>query len=131
VAGNKVYNGKKAQRFGGENVEWELLTDFWIPSDTDATNPKPFNDVPLPSDYYVENGAFFRINNVTLGYTLPSFTKKLNNIRVYFTALNPLLLTPFSGYSPEISGSPLGGAGIELDAYPTNKTFLFGLNINL
>jgi TonB-linked SusC/RagA family outer membrane protein len=131
VAGNKVYNGKKAQRFGGENVEYDLLKDFWLPSDTDATNPKPFNDIPLPSDYYVENGAFFRINNVTLGYTLPSFTKKLNNIRVYFTALNPLLLTPFSGYSPEISGSPLGGAGIELDAYPTNKTFLFGLNINL
>ncbi|MGE5356402.1 MAG: SusC/RagA family TonB-linked outer membrane protein [Deltaproteobacteria bacterium] len=131
VAGNKVYNGKKAQRFGGENVEYDLLSDFWLPSKTNATNPKPFNDIPLASDYYVENGAFFRINNVTLGYTLPSFSKKLNNIRIYFTALNPLLLTPFSGYSPEISGSPLGGAGIELDAYPTNKTFLFGLNINL
>ena len=131
VAGNKVYNGKKAQRFGGENVEWDLLKDFWLPSNPDATNPKPFNDIPLPSDYYIESGDYFRINNVTIGYTLPSFTKEFTNIRVYFTALNPVLLTPYSGYSPEISGSPIGGAGIELDVYPTNKTFLFGLSINL
>lgn len=131
VAGNKVYNGKKAQRFGGENVEWDLLKDFWIPSNTDATNPKPFNDIPLPSDYYLEDGSYFRINNITLGYTLPSFTKKISNIRFYITALNPFILTKYSGYSPEVNGSPLGSAGIELDAYPTNKTFLIGLNLNL
>jgi hypothetical protein len=59
----------------------------------------------------------------------------LNNIRFYFTATNPFVFTNFSGYSPEIVGNdnanPLGRAGIELDAYPTNKTILFGLNISL
>ena len=66
VGGNKIYNGKKAQRFGGENVEYALLDDFWTPSTPNAENPKPFNDVPIASTYYVEDGAFLRVNNITL-----------------------------------------------------------------
>lgn len=135
VSGNKIYNGKKAQRFGGENIEASLLDDFWLPSNTDATNPKPNNDIPIASTYYVEDGSFFRINNITVGYTLPKISKSIEKIRCYFTAINPFLFTKYSGYSPEIVGDkgadPFGTAGIELDAYPTNKTFLFGLNINL
>lgn len=133
VAGNKIYNGKKAQRFGGENVEYALLKvdDYWSASNPDSKNPKPFNDIPAASTYYVEDGSYLRINNITVGYTLPKLINKVNNIRLYFTALNPYVLTGYSGYSPEISGSPLGGAGVELDAYPTNKTFLIGLNLNL
>jgi len=53
---------------------------------------------------------------------------------LYATAINPFIFTKFSGYSPELSGNnnadPLGSAGIELDAYPTNKTFLLGLNVS-
>ena len=132
VGGNKIYNGKKAQRFGGENIEYSYLDNFWTPSTPNATNPKPYNDVPLPSTYFVEDGAYLRINNITLGYTLPAFTKKINKIRMFLTATNPFIFTKYSGYSPEIAGdgNPLGGAGIELDAYPTNKTFLFGLNVS-
>ncbi|HEX8270819.1 MAG TPA: SusC/RagA family TonB-linked outer membrane protein [Flavobacterium sp.] len=130
VGGNKIYNGKKAQRFGGENIEYDYLDDFWTPSTPNATNPIPFNDVPLPSTYYLEDGAFFRINNITLGYTLPEVSKTIQKLRIYVTAINPFIFTEYSGYSPEVSGNgdPLGGAGIELDAYPTNKTFLIGVN---
>lgn len=132
VAGNKLYNGKKAQRTGGENVESAVLDSFWTPSTPNATNPKPSNDVPRASTYYIENGDYLRINNITLGYTLPKIIEGLDKVRVYATAVNPFLFTGYSGYSPEISGdgNPLGGAGIELDAYPTNKTFAFGLNVN-
>lgn len=131
VGGNKIYNGKKAQRFGGENIEHALLTNFWTPSNTNAANPKPFNDIPLASTFYLEDGAYWRINNITLGYNVPSFTDKIAKMRVYFTATNPFIFTKYSGYSPEITGDPLGGAGIELDAYPTNKSFVFGLNLSL
>lgn len=135
VAGNKVYNGKKAQRFGGENVEFDYLDDFWTPSTPNAANPTPFNEVPRASTYFIEDGSFFRINNITLGYTLPKFYEKIDKVRIYFTATNPFLFTKYTGYSPEVVGSdnanPLGSAGIELDAYPTNKTFLFGLNMSL
>lgn len=134
VGGNKVYNGKKAQRFDGENVEYDILDSVWTPSIPNAENPKPFNEVPKPSTYYVEDGAYLRINNITLGYTLPKMFDKLEKVRIYATAVNPFIFTKYSGYSPEVSGSdkgdPLRSAGIELDAYPTNKTFLVGANVN-
>jgi len=133
VGGNKIYNGKKAQRFGGENVEYALLDDFWTPSTPNAENPKPFNDVPIASTYYVEDGAFLRVNNITLGYNVPKFYDKIDKVRIYATAVNPFIFTKYTGYSPEVSGGnngdPLGSAGIELDAYPTNKTFFLGLNV--
>ena len=54
-------------------------------------------------------------------------------MRIYATAVNPFIFTKYTGYSPEVSGGnngdPLGSAGIELDAYPTNKTFFLGLNV--
>lgn len=135
VTGNKIYNGKKAQRFGGENIESAVLENFWIPSNPNASHPYPFYSVPLPSSYYVEDGSFFRINNITLGYTLPKFWNKISKLRVYATAINPFIFTKYTGFSPEVSGNnnadPLGSAGIELDAYPTNKTFLIGLNASL
>ncbi|WP_298143274.1 SusC/RagA family TonB-linked outer membrane protein [Flavobacterium sp.] len=135
VGGNKLYNGKKAQRFGGENVESAVLDDFWLPGDPNATNPRPFNNVPRSSTYYIEDGAFFRINNITLGYTFPKFFEKVSRVRVYATAVNPFVFTKFTGYSPELvgnnGGDPLGTAGIELNAYPTNRTFAIGLNVSL
>lgn len=134
VGGNKLYNGKKAQRFGGENVEYSSLQNFWTPSNPNAANPTPFNEVPLSSTYYIEDGSYLRINNITVGYTFPKFYEKINNVRLYVTAINPFIFTKFTGYSPELSGgdnaNPLGNAGIELDAYPTNKTFLLGLNVS-
>jgi hypothetical protein len=134
VGGNKIYNGKKAQRMGGENVESAILDDFWTFSTPDAANPVPFNDRPRASTYYVEDGAYLRINNITLGYTIKKLFTGLDKARIYLTAVNPFLFTKYTGYSPELSGSgngnPLESAGIELDAYPTNKTFLIGVNID-
>lgn len=133
VAGNKLYNGKKAQRFGGENIEYDILDDFWTPSTPNAANPRPSNDVPRASTYFIEKGDYLRINNITLGYTFKNVFEGLDKVRLYATAVNPFLFTKFSGFSPEVVGNdnanPLGGAGIELDAYPTNKTFLFGLSV--
>ncbi|TRX42905.1 SusC/RagA family TonB-linked outer membrane protein [Flavobacterium restrictum] len=131
VGGNKVYNGKKAQRFGGENIEASVATDFWTSSNTNSPNPAPFNAVPLASTYYLESGAFFRINNITLGYTLPKFSNTINGIRVYASAINPFISQKFTGYSPELNndGNPLGTQGIELNAYPTLSSFIIGANV--
>lgn len=137
VAGNNVFNGKKAQRFGGENIERSELQNFWIPSNPDpnAANPRPFSDSPRASTYYIEDGSFIRINNVTLSYTLPKLIREIEKVRVFITAINPLILTAYSGFSPELSGAdngnPLSTAGIELNAYPTNKSIICGLSIGL
>ncbi len=134
VGGNKIYNGKKAQHFGGENIEFDYLNSFWTPSTPNAANPKPYNTTPRASTYFIEDGDFLRINNITLGYTIPILKTPIDRLRVYVTAVNPFVFTNYSGFSPEVTGSnggdPLGTAGIEVDAYPTNKTFLFGLNVS-
>ncbi|SEP34761.1 TonB-linked outer membrane protein, SusC/RagA family [Flavobacterium sp. CF108] len=132
TAGAKVYNGKKAQRFYGENIENSIATDFWTPNNMTASNPAPFNQVPVASTYYLESGDFFRINNITLGYKLPlqegSF---ISACRIYVNAINPFITQKFSGFSPELNGdgNPYGTQGVELDAYPTLRSFVLGANL--
>jgi TonB-linked SusC/RagA family outer membrane protein len=129
--GSKVYNGKKAQRFSGENIENSLASDFWTASNTNAGNPGAFNQVPVASTYYLESGDFWRINNITIGYKLPKTFDAISSARVYFNAINPFITKKFSGFSPELNGdgNPYGSQGVELDAYPTLKSFVFGINL--
>ena len=126
---NKVYNGKKAQRFTNENIEQDLFNNRWTSGRPSNTTPAAFNGVPLPSNYYLESGDFFRVNNITLGYTLSNAKLGVfSKIRIYASAKNPFIFKKFSGFTPELPGDPLGGAGIELDAYPTLRTFTIGIN---
>lgn len=132
TAGAKVYNGKKAQRFSGENIEESLATDFWTANNLTASNPAPFNQVPVASTYYLESGDFFRINNITLGYKLPlQSTSFISACRIYVNAINPFITQKFSGFSPELNGdgNPYGTQGVELDAYPTLRSFVIGANL--
>jgi TonB-linked SusC/RagA family outer membrane protein len=130
--GAKVYNGKKAQRFSGENIEESLATDFWTPNNLTASNPAPFNQVPVASTYYLESGDFFRINNITVGYKLPIESDNfISSCRIYVNAINPFITQKFSGFSPELNGdgNPYGTQGVELDAYPTLRSFVIGANL--
>lgn len=132
TSGAKVYNGKKAQRFSGENIEEAVATNFWTINNTSASNPAPFNQVPVASTYYLESGDFFRVNNISLGYKLPLAENKfLNYCRIYVNAINPFITQKFSGFSPELNGNgdPYGTQGIELDAYPTLRSLVIGANL--
>ena len=87
----------------------------------------------LFSDFYVEDGSFFRLQNVQLGYTLNnSYSEQigLDKLRFYFSANNLFTITDYKGYDPAASnGAPIGG-GIDKGFYPTAKTYLVGLNVN-
>lgn len=130
--GAKVYNGKKGQRFSGENIENSVATDFWTPNNTTASNPGAFNQIPYASTFYLESGDFFRINNIAFGYKLllkdSSF---ISACRIYVNAINPFITQKFSGFSPELNGDglPYGNQGVELDAYPTLRSFVVGANL--
>lgn len=128
--GAKIYNGKKAQRFGNENIELSVAEDFWTPTNTDASNPAPFNTIPVASDFYLESGDFFRINNINLTYNLKSFAKFITGGQIYINAINPFISQKYTGFSPEIAGNPTEMMGVELYAYPTLRTFTFGTKLN-
>lgn len=129
-SGNKVYNGKKAQRFGNENIEASLV-DRWTPTNLSNTTPRASNNVPIASSYYVESGSYFKINNITLGYTFPKEWLSaigFEKVRWYLSANNPKIWQDYSGYTPELPGGALN-SGIELNAHPASATYLMGLNI--
>lgn len=78
------------------------------------------------NSYYLKEASFFRLKNLTVGYTLPrAWTQKaqLSRVRVYFSGDNLLTLTPYKGLDPERSGD-----GVDA-AYPQNKIYSFGLNV--
>ncbi len=133
TAGGKIYNGKKAARVDSrDNLETVVAQNRWTPNNPNSSVPRA-NLNPLPaSTYFLEKGDFFRINNLTLGYAVPSkfLTRyKFQNVRAFVTAQNLATITGYSGFTPEItSGSPLNG-GIETGIYPTTRTLAFGINV--
>lgn len=83
---------------------------------------------------YVEDGSFLKINNISLGYTLPkSLTQKvkLSNVRFYATGYNLYTFTKYSGYDPEVNTYSNNGLtpGIDWGAYPSAISLVFGANI--
>ncbi|MCZ2528314.1 SusC/RagA family TonB-linked outer membrane protein [Bacteroides fragilis] len=79
-----------------------------------------------PNSYYLKDASFFRLKNVTLGYTLPRvWTEKANisKVRIYFSGDNLLTLTPYKGLDPERNGD---GRDV---IYPQNRIYSFGLNV--
>jgi TonB-dependent starch-binding outer membrane protein SusC len=92
------------------------------------------------SDIYIENGNYFKIQNVTIGYDFKKLLKKLPfaQVRLFATAQNLYTFTKYSGMDPEI-GSDAGtntnatpfpwASGIDIGYYPSPRTFLLGLNL--
>ncbi|WP_370897729.1 SusC/RagA family TonB-linked outer membrane protein [Chryseobacterium gossypii] len=138
--GFKIYNGKKAQRISGENIEASVANDFWTSSNPNAANPAPGTAIPIASTFFLESGDYFRINNISVGYTFKNITEYFKSIKLYVSAINPIVFQKYSGYSSELSGynpadptaegDPYKLAGVELDSYPTLRSFVFGVNLN-
>ncbi|WP_026755310.1 TonB-dependent receptor [Sediminibacter sp. Hel_I_10] len=133
AGGNKVYNALKGVRVdAGENITADVFNERWTGPGSTNVNPGANRD-SRASSYYLEDGDYLRINNITLGYTLKNVVDEISSIRIYATAQNPFLFTDYTGFTPELlgNGNPNQTSGIELSAYPNTKTFLFGINIEL
>jgi TonB-dependent starch-binding outer membrane protein SusC len=81
-----------------------------------------FNQPQYLSDYFVQDASFFRLDHITLGYTLTDLVPKMDFLKIYATVQNPILVTDYKGVDPDIAG------GIDNNFYPRSRTFLFGLN---
>lgn len=133
------------QRMMYENptyTQYNLLKTAFDPlfGKTQLKSPQEFNS------YYVEDGDYWKIDNITLGYNIPKTgIKYIQSARFYVSSLNTFILTGYKGIDPEVSlvtsggGSQGGininsGAGLapgvdQRDKYPTMRTFTLGLNV--
>ena len=80
--------------------------------------------------YYVEDGDYWKIDNVTLGYTFNDTKLKwLKQVRLYASGQNLLTLTKYTGLDPEVNRIGLDPGLDYIDKYPTTRTFTFGVNL--
>jgi TonB-linked SusC/RagA family outer membrane protein len=87
-----------------------------------------------PQSWAVEDASFIRINNITIGYSLPASVinkLKIARLRIYVTANNVAVITGYSGYDPEVNtrtSTPVT-PGVDYSAYPRSRSFLAGVNV--
>jgi TonB-linked SusC/RagA family outer membrane protein len=83
------------------------------------------------TSYYIENGDYWKIDNVTLGYSFNlSSLKFIRNAKVYLSASNLATFTSYKGIDPEVNRNGLFPGNDELNKYPTTRTYTLGVNIN-
>ena len=129
VAGNKIYNQMRhrLESNGTTSVLSPVMKDAWTEENPNGSIPNPKNSINYyVSDRFLENGAYFRLKNLQIGYSLPEklisragFTK----CRFYVQAGNVFTLTGYKGFDPEVSG------GVDYGNYPQSRSFIFGVNI--
>ena len=127
VFGQKIFNEGRAYFSNvpsvqeGKNVLASVVTEQ-SPTDTYSA---------MPSDRYLENGSYFRLSNLTLGYTFKNFNNWLRNIRIYASCNNVFTITGYKGRDPEINlGGLTPGIDSRNDHYPRTRQFLVGATIN-
>lgn len=103
---------------------------IWQPSVTGSANAF------IPVSWAVEDGSFVRINNVSIGYTIPGNLlrrAKISRLRIYVTGNNLYVFTHYSGYDPEVNTrrSTPATPGVDYSAYPRSRNFVFGVNLSL
>ena len=133
VSGADVFDATyRSDIYSGNYPSWMLQR--WTGEGTSNKYPRlVLGDTNnwVVSDLYVHDGSYFRIKNISLGYTIPSMiTKKffIDRIRFYVMAENLVTWTKYWGFDPEISS---GGTslGIDRGIYPQARTWTIGVNV--
>ena len=165
--GGKVYNanamhdmmGNKDNMLGANRLA--MVTNCWKAYNVDAngdlyqvTDPAelaalntgakyalPYSEYGLVSSQFVEDASYLRLQNLTIGYTLPKTWMKtigITNLRLYFTATNLFVITGYSGLDPDVNTDMNAGNGsssifptpnYDYQAYPKTRAYTFGLNL--
>ena len=127
--GNKTYNalGRRLEQTGDSYNVLTTVLDSW-------TSVKGGNTLPLASttrpfsyidDRYVQSASYLKLRNLTIGYR-PRLPKTFPvKFRIYATVSNLFTITPYKGYDPEVS------SGTDNGAYPSARSFVFGVNVTL
>lgn len=144
VSGNKLYNFMKYHNdffFDQFNKSTNIL-NAWTPENANATVPAlstvDANNELRPSSYFVESGAYLRLKNVQIGYTLPNaIAEKIRvaKLRVFLQGQNLLTFTNYTGLDPEVGVQSYSNdnrnldMGVDRGLYPNSRTYTFGLGL--
>jgi len=144
LGGNQIFNGKLFEGIFAQNgAKFEIAKDAWTPDNPSNTIPRATIADPAvnrqTTDLYVESGAYFRLQNVALGYAFPLdiIEKiKLSKLRLFINIENAFTIDDYSGYYPVIGrnisrGNTLFNRGVDENTYPTPRTITMGLQISL
>ncbi len=86
----------------------------------------------LLSDYYIQNGSFFRMDNAHIGYNFGKVFKGTGDLKISANVQNVFIITDYKGVDPEITYTGTGGlAGVDNNFYPRPRTYVLGLNLSL
>lgn len=137
VGSVEVFNAYKFSTYNaalqGYNLDNRVL-NAWSPENTNTDIPRistSDNNANFgnASSWYLENGSYLRLKNVTLGYTIPSqVMNKISassTLRLFFSGENLFTITDYSGMDPEV-----GGNGLDVGRYPLSKTYSLGLSFS-
>ncbi|KAA0993926.1 TonB-dependent receptor [Dyadobacter sp. UC 10] len=139
--GNKIFNVSKwftdfYPSFTGAAVS-SRVKDSWLPDRTNTETPifestSNFSTNTQANSFYVEDGTFFRMQNVTIGYTLPGnlLSKiRMQKVRVFASTNNLFTVTKYQGLDPGVGGSADTNFGIDLGNYPITRSYTVGINL--
>lgn len=133
--GAKLYNGSRYFAYTqGRHLDQYYM---WSPANPDSNVPSDrgngyHNNIRASSDYFLEDGTYFRIRNITIGYSLSdNLLKKLeiSRLRLYVTGMNPFTFTKYTGYDPEVGGNGISTRGVDSGSYPVSRRFVLGLQV--
>lgn len=113
------------------------FTERWTPENPDAKFPKfgPGDQAVGANEMnsqVVEDGSHLRMKAITLGYTVPLKSDRINNLKIYFTAKNLFTITNYTGYNPEVNSRGQNNVNRNVDwgSYPLDRSFLCGVNLS-
>ncbi|PGH39453.1 MAG: SusC/RagA family protein [Candidatus Nephrothrix sp. EaCA] len=119
--GNYVYNAVESRR----NYYLRINQDQIFRNLLRSINDTKFANSQLYSDFYVQNASFFKMDNISAGYSMNKFlNNKRLKVRLSLTMQNVFFITKYKGLDPEVDG------GLDKNIYPRPRTLLFGLHVN-
>ncbi|WP_439581997.1 SusC/RagA family TonB-linked outer membrane protein [Dyadobacter bucti] len=130
VAGNKIMNLNRGRYVKGQsslNLDADFYENLWTGPGTTNEYPSAYAlskswNRPQGASFFVENGAYLRVQNVQVGYNFKVGDKSPVSLRVFATADRPLIFTKYTGFTPEISG-----IGYDSNVYPVSATYSMGV----
>lgn len=130
--GAEVMNGSKA--FAYKSGTHKDLIYQWSPQNANSDIPtnrgRDHENFRGYTDFWLEDGTFARLRNVAIGYSIPKDVLEkhgFSKVRLYISAQNPLTITDYTGFDPEVGNNSIASKGLDRGSYPISSSFRLGV----